>query len=175
MRDSIEFPTTVVLDKFETAAGNEIPNFQQHAIMDYGQQAARWTRFKEQYKGAKERSTYVTGIYNCHGFVFAAGRTGITHGRDVRKILNDDGYQRIMNVSETLEGDVVLYVSEDGDVEHSGILVLPLAKSASGFPVVVSKWGDFVEYVHELYQCPYSDVVAIEYWRIMQRPRMPTP
>src|SRR5438309_3982717 len=124
MKPQIEYPNRMVLDRFERAAGLDNPNYQEHSIMDYGSTEARWDRHKKQFPSATARTKKPTGVYNCHGFIFGAGRTGIDDPQDVRMILNDDGYVRI-DAARSLEGDVVLYVGEDGDVEHSAILVVP--------------------------------------------------
>ena len=168
MKRSIEFPNTCVLDRFETAAGNDIPNCQDLSIMSYDDTANRLASYKRRYQGAEQRTADPTGIYNCHGFVFGAGRTGI-EGRDVRMILEDDGYMRV-RAEQAMPGDVVLYIAADGDVEHSAILVLPAHKSLSTHAVVASKWGNFTEYVHDLPLCPYS-AANVEYWRLSGQPK----
>jgi hypothetical protein len=168
MKRSIGFPNTCVLDRFETAAGSDIPNCQDLSIMSYDDTASRRASYKRRFLGAEPRTTDPTGVYNCHGFVFGAGRTGI-EGGDVRMILEDDGYTRV-NIEQTMPGDVVLYIAEDGDIEHSAILVRPAHKSLSGHAIVVSKWGNFTEYVHDLPLCPYS-ATNVEYWRLSGRPR----
>jgi hypothetical protein len=168
MKRTIEHANRVILDRFETAAGQEIPNFQELSVADYGDTAAQITRYKAKYRGAVSRTTIATGVYNCHGLVFGASRTGI-HGRDVRMILHDDGYVPVSE-NDSLAGDVVLYVAQDGDVEHSAVLITPRARSASAFAVVHSKWGDLSEWVHDLPLCPY-DFSNVEYWRINAMPR----
>jgi hypothetical protein len=173
VKTQIESPNTTVLDRFETAAGNEIPNYQNHSLIDYGSTAARLETYGRLYRGAIPRTKTPTGVYNCHGFVFASGRTGIDAGKDVRMILNDDGFVKIAP-EQSLPGDVVLYVADDGDVEHSAVLVTPARDSLSRWPVVVSKWGNFTEYVHDLHLCPYN-AMSVEYWRIEERPRIPQP
>ena len=175
MKKHPDLPKNEVLDRFETAAGRDIPNYQEQTVMDYGDMISRRQRYTRLYRegAASERTTTPTGIYNCHGFVFASARTGID-GRDVRMILHDDGYTRVDNPEDTQPGDVVLYVGSRGDVEHSGILVKPARESLSSFAVIVSKWGNFTEWVHDLLACPY-DASQVEYWRITQRPRKPQP
>jgi hypothetical protein len=169
MRHNIELPNEVVLDRFETASGREIPNYQDHSIMDFGDVNARRKWYEAQYPSAVARTTEPTGVYNCHGFVFASGRTGIDYGRDVRMILEDDGYVKI-SPADTLPGDVVLYVGPDGEVDHSALLVQLASPPRSLFAIVVSKWGNFTEYMHELHQCPYNSS-NIEYWRIKKKPK----
>src|ERR1700722_6874108 len=111
MKSSPEFPSKTILDRFETAAGNDIPNSQESFVMDAKSEQARWTSYRSKYRGAIPRTTKPTGIYNCHGFVFAASRTGIERGSDVRAILHDDGYVKI-TPARSLAGDVVLYIAD---------------------------------------------------------------
>lgn len=169
VKTSIEFPYRIALDKFETAAGREIPNYQEHSIMDYGDVQAKWALYQKRFPGALPRTREPTGVYNCHGYVFASGRTGIDHGRDVRMILEDDGYVKIDQVN-AMPGDVVLYIGPDGDVDHSALLVQTAAQSVTAIAVVVSKWGNFVEFMHSLSQCPYESE-NVEYWRLGKRPQ----
>ncbi len=168
MKHNIQFPNTTVLDRFETAAGRDIPNYQEHSIVDFGDAQAQRAKFRKEFPDALPRTTEPTSIYNCHGFVFAAGRTGIDSSRDVRMILSDDGYVK-MEPDRALPGDVVLYVSPTGDVEHSAVLVQTADQTITRFPYVVSKWGNFTEYVHAISNCPY-DATHIEYWRLGRRP-----
>jgi hypothetical protein len=170
MKDSPENPTKKMLDRFETAVGRDIPNSQELAVMDAMAAEARWETYRRRFPPprAYPRTTEPTGIYNCHGFVFAASRTGIDYGSDVRMILKDDGYVQV-TPAKSLPGDVVLYVA-NGDVEHSAILVTPEHLSVSTQAVVMSKWGPFTEWVHDVTLCPY-DATNIEYWRIDTRPR----
>ena len=78
------------------------------------------------------------------------------------KIIDDDGYIMVKPPNVIMAGDIVLYVSE-GDVEHTAMVVEPVANGVF-FPLVVSKWGDFVEYVHYANVCPY-DCTNLEYYR----------
>lgn len=104
-----------------------------------------------------------TGIFNCHGLTFASRRTSVSDSNEVRKILAHDGYE-VVNKSDVLPGDVILYAGEKGDIEHSGIVV----EAPSGdfqIPRVVSKWGKFRELIHMANQCPYN-YLAATYYRI---------
>ncbi len=139
--------------------------------MDAMTAANCWESYVRKYPPprAYPRTTQPTGIYNCHGFVFAASRTGIDSGRDVRMIIEADGYVSV-TPAKALPGDIVLYIAEDGDVEHSAILITPEHKSLTNQAQVVSKWGPFTEWVHDVNMCPYN-ASNIEYWRIDDRPR----
>ena len=92
---------------------------------------------------AKPR-TAPSPVYNCHGLTFASRRTRIFEGRDVQRILDDDEWAQVDN-KEVLPGDIVVYVSDDGDMSHSGIVV---ELTDFGVPWVCSKWGSAGEYIH---------------------------
>jgi len=79
-------------------------------------------------------------------------------------ILRDDGYERILNESDVLPGDVVVYY-ENGKAEHSGIVVEAPTNTELGIPRVVSKWAKAHEVVHWANQCPYS-LANICFYRI---------
>jgi hypothetical protein len=103
-----------------------------------------------------------SSIYNCHGMTFANRRTGIYEVGIISKILVDDCYVEIRK-EDVLPGDIVLYYSSDGDIEHSGI-VTESPKESLNIPFVVSKWGEAFEVIHSLYICPYS-IINIKFFR----------
>ena len=51
-----------------------------------------------------------------------------------------------------LPGDIVVYYSDRGDPNHSGIVVDISADLY--LPVICSKWGNAGEFVHSLRDCP---------------------
>ena len=104
-----------------------------------------------------------TPIYNCHGLTFASRRTGIYEVSAIHKILDDDEYKRV-EIEAVLPGDAILYFDEDGDIEHSGIVV-SRPQATLKVPQVVSKWGKFQEVIHWASQCPYNYSTA-KYYRI---------
>ena len=103
-----------------------------------------------------------TSIYNCHGMVFASRRTGIDNIQEIHKILNDDEYSEILP-TEVLPGDIILYFSETGDMEHSGI-VISKPEPPLYIPDVFSKWGNAGEVIHPANRCPYLFIV--KYYKI---------
>jgi hypothetical protein len=105
-----------------------------------------------------------TPIYNCHGMTFASRRTAISEDADIRKIIDDDGYTKV-HPDNIAPGDVVLYVDDNGGIEHSAIVVSSPKEESLGQPLVVSKWGKFSENIHYLAMCPYS-CQHIEYYRV---------
>jgi hypothetical protein len=79
--------------------------------------------------------------YNCHGWVFAAGRHWVL-GRDVPAVLQDNGYRK---VSDPRPGDVIVYREADGAVAHSGLV---RSITSEGQVLIESKWGWFGRFLH---------------------------
>jgi hypothetical protein len=148
----------------QTRKGNPIANAQASLITiadkkDAGDRRARWPT-------ARIRGNEVVPHYNCHGLTFASRRTAVEDSAEVRKIIGEDGYTEVVG-GDVLPGDVILYVSpEDGDVEHSGIIVA-LGVAPLYIPMVVSKWGKGFEVVHAANYCPYTFGHA-KYYRIKE-------
>jgi hypothetical protein len=121
------------------------------------------------YPAATHRPTPVCYTYNCHGLTFASRRTAIISPEEVRKILEEDDYHRIASLADVMPGDIVVYISEDNDIEHSGI-VIATPKFEGQFvinPVVLSKWGSAHEVIHRVMDCPYNESRP-EYYRVMK-------
>lgn len=97
---------------------------------------------------------------------FASRRTGIFDVSVLQQILREDGYQEI-KPAEVLAGDVILYFNDDGDIEHSGVVVDTQVGGIGGLriPMVRSKWGKGKEFVHPANHCPYAFGLA-KYFRI---------
>jgi hypothetical protein len=77
-------------------------------------------------------------------------------------ILEDDLYKEI-DQKQALPGDIALYVSEDGDIPHSGIVV---ENVPPGFaPKICSKWGKGPEVIHFFYDVPEVYGRTVKYYR----------
>jgi len=103
-------------------------------------------------------------LCNCHGFTFASKRTAIFESEELWKIIDDDDYEIIEDKKDVLPGDVILYFSDNGDIEHSGI-VISKPDPTLGIPQILSKWGKYSEIIHSAYNCPY-DKSNIQYYRM---------
>lgn len=104
-------------------------------------------------------------IYNCHGMTFASRRTNIYHADCLRKIIEDDGYEEVSK-QDVLPGDVALYWNE-GDIDHSGIVVEIKKDLLFPVPWICSKWGRGPEFVHSFDNCPpHYNVSGIKFYRI---------
>lgn len=87
---------------------------------------------------------------NCHGWVYAGGRFAI-QSRDVPALLRDNGY---LQIETPQAGDVVIYRSESGAVEHTGLVRFV---EPGGLTLVESKWGPLGVYLHPVTAQPYGN------------------
>ena len=145
-----------------TRIRHDIPNSQSHAFHSY--EKRQFLELEERFDKAVFREP-PNPIYNCHGLTFASRRTGITDNDALQTILNDDGYHKVA-LADVLPGDIILYYHEDGDVEHSGV-VISKPEGPLKIPLVLSKWGRFKEVVHYANNCPY-DFRNVKYYRVTE-------
>lgn len=94
--------------------------------------------------------TNMSAVYNCHGLTFASRRTRIVDDAAINRILSDDKWTEI-DILKVLPGDIVLYFSDEGDPNHSGLIV---EADPLGVHRICSKWGSAGEYIHFLNDCP---------------------
>lgn len=144
----------------QTRRGNQISNIQIDELSAYDLSTAN--RLQQQFLLAEFRTSFIP-IYNCHGMTFGARRTSITESSEVRKILSDDEYEEVRK-EDILPGDVIIYVDDRGDIEHSGIVVSKPTPPIC-IPMVVSKWGKGPEVLHSAYHSPYSNL-DIHFFRV---------
>lgn len=150
----------------ETRKGSPIDNGQSWSYSI--QELNEFAGYKARYANSHVRfRTTPSLIYNCHGMTFAARRTMINLSSEIIKILKEDDYDLITGDPEP--GDVAIYIKDDGDIEHSAIVVgtrdeITLeAKLKTVY--VVSKWGKYCEAVHAVGECPYR-WNTIKYYRV---------
>ncbi len=93
---------------------------------------------------------------NCHGWVFAGGRYGLT-GRDVETILADNGYAE---VRDPHPGDACVYRDDAGGVAHSSLV---RAVCDDGTILVEGKWGWMGVYLHPVQSSCYGQ--SFRYYR----------
>jgi hypothetical protein len=127
------------------------------------QQISKFIGFSQKFLTATMRSEN-TDQYNCHGLVFASRRTNIDDSNEVKKILDKDKYMEIES-HKVLPGDIIIYYAEDGDAEHSGIVI---SEPDPNFhiPKIISKWGLLEEYIHMANDSKY-DFSNIKYYRLI--------
>lgn len=134
--------------RLETSKRSGIENHQDSEISSF---QLNWSRdLPKQYPLAKIR-TNSSPLYNCHGLTFASRRTRIEKSYYINLILKDDHYEEI-TLKAVQPGDIVIYYSNEGDPNHSGIVVEfggPLV-----VPIICSKWGNAGEFIHALADCP---------------------
>ncbi len=145
----------------QTRAGTHIHNEQSFALSNYDhhvneQQIRRHDPL--------EVRLQTSAVYNCHGLCFASRRTRVYEIDDILRLLEEDKYVGV-EAENVLPGDVVLYVADDGDIEHSGVVVSP--PEDLGIPKVVSKWGAGVEAIHWANRCPYNPS-QLRYYRVKE-------
>jgi hypothetical protein len=109
------------------------------------------------------KRTNANPLYNCHGLSFACRRAEIYDVAAIKRILVADRYEEVSR-TEALPGDTIIYYGDDGDVEHSG-LVIEKANPPIQPPMIVSKWGKGPEYIHSANQCPY-DFSQAKFYRV---------
>jgi hypothetical protein len=146
--------------KVQTRLGSEIANEQCSALTALDR--SNFPDLERKWPNLRSRCE-PTGIFNCHGLTFASRRTRIWETADVDKMLKEDDY-KLIPYGEVLPGDVIVYESDEGEFEHSGIVI----ESPSGplaYPIVVSKWGHYAEKIHAANNCPYNFLKA-RYYRI---------
>ena len=78
----------------------------------------------------------------------------------------EDDYDEIAQ-DHVLPGDVMLYIAENGDIEHSGIVVEKPDVDNLHTPKIYSKWGGFWEVIHWANVCPY-DMSRAKFFRIVK-------
>ncbi len=147
----------------QTRRGNNIENEQDITEPTYGNRL-EIEDLRSEYIGAIQRSNGYSSLYNCHGMTFASRRTGIYKLIEVNKILEEDNYCEVP-LTEVLPGDVVLYYSISGDIEHSGIVIENKNHSGIRIPKILSKWGISFEMIHLVQNCPYYVGNIIKYYR----------
>jgi len=145
----------------QTRKRTNITNFQSKEISQVNRNY--FNKIEKKHPRAEKRSN-PSGLYNCHGMVFASKRCFIENPSDILIILSDDEYKEI-SIDQVLPGDVVIYFS-GGDVEHSGI-VIEKPKPPLYVPRVISKWACHAEFIHYFNDCPY-DCSEVRYYRIFE-------
>lgn len=134
--------------RLETSKRSGIDNYQGSEISNFN---LNWSReLSKKFPRAIIRSKE-SSLYNCHGLTFANRRTSIIRMFYINLILKDDQYDEIPMAS-VLAGDVVIYYSDQGDPNHSGIVVEYSSQLIT--PIIYSKWGNGGEFIHALNHCP---------------------
>jgi len=150
--------------KLETKARTPIPNWIEPERPPAALHAAA-ENWKERRPHAFLRS--LTSTYNCIGLVVASRRAWVDPA-DLLQILKDDGYRKLSGAAEAMEGDVVVYreVGGRGAVTHAGLILKkqPITEPGADFLVVLSKWGQDGEYLHDESHVPEPYGKPAEYW-----------
>jgi len=104
-----------------------------------------------------------TCCYNCHGLSLASRRGWLN---DVEIVIKNDSYKLLENNEALLPGDIVAYLDIDKgeySITHTGIISyvsdngnVEQVISGNKKCIIVSKWGMWGEYIHNLLKCPYT-------------------
>jgi len=146
--------TSILLD---SRAGHALDNLQAWSLttLDWATATDLSKRFPDE--RFAEFLSAPCPVYNCHGLTFASRRTQIEpKSTSFPQLLLDDGYVEV-DMNNVNTGDIVLYYDDDGDIDHSGIVVgvRQLEPSGQRIPWVWSKWGHFQEVRHHFANCPF--------------------
>jgi len=133
--------------RLETARRTGIVNMQGGEL--HPTEIGRYAQLAKKYPDATPRRADASTAYNCHGLTFASRRTRVVEPNSVRVILADDGWQEV-DIADTYAGDIVVYYGDEGDANHSGIVV----GKELNVPMICSKWGHGGEFIHSLNYCP---------------------
>ena len=144
--------------RLETSKRQGIANHQDTEISAY---CRNWARDLPKAHPKAIQRTPLSPTYNCHGLTFANRRTRIENTAEIHKIVDDDQYHEVP-LPNVLPGDVAIYYAEDGDANHSG-LVVDVPDTLG--PIICSKWGAAGEYVHALRDCPKMYGPVIKFYR----------
>ena len=91
--------------------------------------------------------------YNCHGWVFTAGRFAL-RSEDVEAILEDNQYEK---VDEPQPGDLIVYRDDEGRVLHTGLVRSVIANE---IVLIESKWGPLGRFLHGPEDQPWGENCA---------------
>jgi hypothetical protein len=143
--------------RLETSKRTGINNDQDSQITQFDINIC--SKYLKEFPRAIKR-TEICPLYNCHGLTFASRRTKIIERKFIEFIIRDDNY-RLIELKDVLPGDIVMYYSENGDPNHSGIVV----EMTRFGPLVCSKWGNSGEFIHLFNECPKIYGRIVKYYR----------
>jgi hypothetical protein len=134
--------------RLDTSKRRGIDNHQDSEITE---PYRRWFRTLPNLHPNAVPRTQPSPLFNCHGLTFASRRTKIVDWKNIQKVLADDAWIEIP-LKQTLPGDIVIYFDDEGDANHSGIVVEGLGGNV--IPKICSKWGNAGEFLHWLSDVP---------------------
>src|SRR5439155_16518618 len=120
----------------ETSKRRGIENHQDREFSSFDR---NWARLLPKMHPNAILRTNPCALYNCHGLVFASRRTKIIATNQIKAILEDDRYEEV-EMRDVKPGDIVIYSSEIGDANHSGVVVE--YRPAYAAPIICSTWGN---------------------------------
>ena len=149
----------------ETRRKSSIKNTQSRDITPLYKTVDRKYRLQYRNQPHQFRTPGPSAVYNCHGLTFASRRTTVWESSEIAKILDEDDYKEVKE-KNILPGDLAVYYAlEDGDPQHSAIVLKTEEVAGVRQIWVLSKWGHCSEVNHWLWQCPYEKC-TIRFYRI---------
>lgn len=145
-----------------TRAGNPIANDRRPETNPVSLKEAEKI-IREAHKSAITRS--LTSKYNCMGLIFASRRTWVDTDQ-LELILNDDDYTKLPSLNNVVEGDVVIYKDNGGQITHVGLVsdVKPNLTDGSRVITILSQWGRDGEYFHRIDDVNFRLGIPAEAW-----------
>ena len=145
-----------------TCDGSHIPNFRRREDSPEVRRGGI-EMFANDHPNAKLRS--ISSTYNCVGHIFGARRTWIESDH-LAAILTRDGYREVKDRHRLWVGDIVVYENSFGETSHVGQIVEVQKSAAGGEPefMILSKWGPYGEYLHDLLDVPLLTGKPKTYW-----------
>lgn len=134
--------------RLETSKRRGIDN---HQDTEISEKDLRWFRQLSQLHPNAIPRTKPSPLFNCHGLTFASRRTKVLDLPNILRALEDDEW-RETQMKDVLPGDIVVYFDDEGDANHSGIVVQYSPDIL--VPIICSKWGYGAEYIHKLSDVP---------------------
>lgn len=136
--------------ELQTRLGNYIDNYQGFTTL-LSERKSFEKLEKDSIKSGVSFKGNPTPLYNCHGMTFASSRTCIINDDEIDKIIREDQFEQIYDISNNLIiGDIAIYKGKSDDTYiHSGI-VIDICKDLFNQIFVLSKWARFKVAIHEV-------------------------
>lgn len=153
LREGVELDHRVISSitmaiRLETSKRRGVDNHQDSEISDSD---LRWYRQLSKLHPNAIQRTQPSPLFNCHGLTFASRRSKVLDLTNIFRILEDDAW-RETSMTKVLPGDIVIYFDNEGDANHSGVVVQYSQEIL--VPLICSKWGSGPEYIHKLSDVP---------------------
>lgn len=132
---------------------------------DYAEVMVKEEELKKKHAPSAIRRHLPSCCFNCHGATFATRRGWLN---DPSPILNAESYKSLGSNEKVLPGDIAIYRSTEdssSEIRHSASVIesndtVEKIISTVASCTVVSKWGMWGEYIHNVFESPYGKHVS---------------